>query len=152
MFSSYFFIFGCAGSSLLFSSCREWDCFLVAEHRLYDARALVVVAHGLRSCILQVAERGPVSVAQGFSCPGACGILPDKGSSWCPLHCKVDSPPLDHQGSLVFSAVIPHVGCGFIDQMGHSCICALASPRVPGSQPPRTSHFLLTVQSCYLAP
>ena len=25
----------------------------------------------------------------GFSCSVACGIFPDQGSSWCPLHCSI---------------------------------------------------------------
>ena len=29
----------------------------------------------------------------------ACGIFPDQGSNQRPLHCEVDSQPLDHQGS-----------------------------------------------------
>ena len=28
------------------------------------------------------------------------GILPDQELNLCPMHCKVDSQPLDHQGSL----------------------------------------------------
>ena len=38
-------------------------------------------------------------VEYGLSCPEACGIFLDQGSDWCPLHCKADSSPLDHQGS-----------------------------------------------------
>ena len=37
--------------------------------------------------------------ALGLSCSSACGILPDQGSYWCPLPCKADSSPLDHQGN-----------------------------------------------------
>ena len=47
-----FFLFGCAGSSLLrglVSSCGA-QAFLVAEHRLQDTPASVVVAQGLNSC------------------------------------------------------------------------------------------------------
>ena len=35
----------------------------------------------------------------GFSCPMACGIVPDQGSNPCPLHWQADSSPLEHQGS-----------------------------------------------------
>ena len=40
-----------------------------------------------------------IIVTHGLSCSEACGIFPDQGLNWCPLHCKVDSQPLDHQGS-----------------------------------------------------
>ena len=42
---------------------------------------------------------GSVVVAHGLSCPAACGIFPDQGSSPCPLHWQADSQPLRHQGS-----------------------------------------------------
>ena len=39
-------------------------------------------------------------VAYGLGCPEACGILvPWPGIKPASLHCKVDSQPLDHQGS-----------------------------------------------------
>ena len=37
-----------------------------------------------------------------LSCPIACGITLDQGSNPYPLHCKVDSQPLDRQGSPCF--------------------------------------------------
>ena len=47
---------------------------------------------GLSCCGAQALGRvGSVVVAQGPSCPAACGILPDQGSNWPPLHCKGDS-------------------------------------------------------------
>ena len=42
---------------------------------------------------------GSVVVAHGLSCSMACGILPDQGSSPCPLHWQADCQPLHHQGS-----------------------------------------------------
>ena len=42
---------------------------------------------------------GSVGASHGLSCPVACGIFPDQGWNLCPLHCRVDSYPLDHQGS-----------------------------------------------------
>ena len=39
-------------------------------------------------------------VAQGFNCPETCAVFPDQGLNLHPLYCKVDSPPLGHQGSL----------------------------------------------------
>ena len=40
--------------------------------------------------------------ACGLSCQEACRISPDQGSNWGPLHWKVDSLLLDHQGSPAF--------------------------------------------------
>ena len=45
---------------------------LVAEHRLYSADSIVVMAHG-------------------FSYSRACGIFLDQGLNLCSLHCKEDS-------------------------------------------------------------
>ena len=105
------FIFGCIGSSLphagFFSSCGERGLLflvvssLVVEHWL-QAHGLqqlwlmdsVVVAHSLQST-------GSVVVAHGLTCSAACGIFPDQGLSLSPLHWKVDSYPLCHQGSPV---------------------------------------------------
>ena len=42
---------------------------------------------------------GSAIVAHGPSCSAARGILPDQGSSPCPLHWQADSQPLHHQGS-----------------------------------------------------
>ena len=42
---------------------------------------------------------GSAIVAHGPSRSAACGILPDQGSSLCPLHWQADSQPLRHQGS-----------------------------------------------------
>ena len=44
---------------------------------------------------------GSVVVAHGPSRSTTCGILPDQGSSPCPLHRQADSQPLRHQGSPV---------------------------------------------------
>ena len=40
---------------------------------------------------------GSVVVAHRLSCPEACGIFPDQGSIWCPLHWQADSYPRDYQ-------------------------------------------------------
>ena len=45
---------------------------------------------------------GSVVVACGLSCPTACGVLEDQGSTPCPLNWKADSLPLDHQGCPAF--------------------------------------------------
>ena len=41
-------------------------------------------------------------VVHGLSCPTACGSFLDQGLNQCPLHCKADSLPLDHQGNPKF--------------------------------------------------
>ena len=45
---------------------------------------------------------GSAIVAHGPSRSAACGILPDQGSSPCPLHWQADSQPLRHLGSPFF--------------------------------------------------
>ena len=52
--------------------------------RLLIVVASLVVAQGLWST-------GSAVVAHELSCPAACGIHPDQGSNWCPLHLQVDS-------------------------------------------------------------
>ena len=72
---------------------------LVAVRGLLIAVASLV-EHGLQARGLQQPWRtGSVVVAQGLSCPAACGIFPDQGSNPCPLHWQVDSQLLHHQGS-----------------------------------------------------
>ena len=56
---------------------------------------------GFSCCRIQVlGTPASLVVAHKHSCPMACGIFPDQGSNWCPLHWQADSLPLDHQGSL----------------------------------------------------
>ena len=59
--------------------------FLVAEHRLLGAQALVV------------AVMGSVVVAPVLNYSASCGIFLDQGSNPCSLHWHVDSYPLHHQ-------------------------------------------------------
>ena len=40
-----------------------------------------------------------VIAAQGLIGSAVCGIFQDQGWNWGPLHCKVDSLPLDQQGN-----------------------------------------------------
>ena len=77
------------------SSCGAW-----APHWVVS----VIAERGLEVCWLSnrgfwVLSAGSVVVARGLSCSAACGIFQDQGANWCPLHCKVDSEPLGHQGS-----------------------------------------------------
>ena len=57
-----------------YSSCNAQASSLVAEHTW-----ALVVAHVLSSYRLR------------FSCPMACGILPDQGLNLCSLHWQMDS-------------------------------------------------------------
>ena len=53
------------------------------------------------SCGAQaLGHMGFSSCGKWFSCSTARGIFLDQGWNPCPLHCKADSSPLDHQGSL----------------------------------------------------
>ena len=60
---------------------------LVAEHRLWCARASVVAARGLTSC-----------AATWISSSVASEIFPDQELNSCPLDWQVDSYPLSHRG------------------------------------------------------
>ena len=48
---------------------------------------------------------GSVIMGHGLSCSEAGGILPDQGWNPCPLHWQVDSYPLYHQGSPLYTFV-----------------------------------------------
>ena len=79
-------IFGCAGSLLFHadSLCCGEQGFLYVMHRLLLAVAPLLGEHRLQSA-------GPAVVAHELCCSLACGIFPDQGLNWCPLHYKVDS-------------------------------------------------------------
>ena len=68
----------CSEQGLL-SRCTHWGASPAAEHRLQST--------------------GSVVVADGLSCPEACGIFLEQGSNLYPLHWQADSEPLNHQGS-----------------------------------------------------
>ena len=70
----------------------------VVEHRLQGVQALLV--RGLSSVARRVQSVVSLVVVHRLHCPMVCGILLDQGSNLCPLHCRVDSQLLDHQGSL----------------------------------------------------
>ena len=81
---------------------------LVAVHELLilvaavlECVGSVVVAHGLSSCNSQAPECGLI-VAQGLSCPTACGIFPEQGSNLCPLHWLTTGPPWKSEIQLGF--------------------------------------------------
>jgi len=57
---------------------RGYSLFVLRE--LLTAVASLVAEQGLQGTWASVA------VAQGLSCPAACGIFPDQGSNPCPPH------------------------------------------------------------------
>ena len=61
-------------------------------------------AHRLLLAMLPLLQSvGSVVVAHGLGCPAVPGSLLDRGWNPCPLRWRVDSLPLDHQGSPGFS-------------------------------------------------
>ena len=62
------------------SCCGRFPC---CEAQAPGKRASAGAALGLRSL-------GSVVVEHGLSCSTACGIFPDQGSNWYPLHCQAD--------------------------------------------------------------
>ena len=83
----YLVIWGCAGSSLLYSG------FLW----FWRARLLFVAVRGLLVVVASLVAKhrlwvvSLIVVACGLSCSKACGILQDQGSNPCALHWQVDS-------------------------------------------------------------
>ena len=47
----------------------------------------------------QALDLGSVVVVHGLGCSMTCGIFPDQGSNWCPLHWQADSCLPCHKGS-----------------------------------------------------
>ena len=108
---SYFlislFIFGCAGSSLLwgnfsfstpashcggFSWCRAWT----PGHAGSGVAVPRLQSTGSKKDIFL---SGVIVVVHGLSCSMVCGIFLTQGLSPCILHRQVDSLPLSHQES-----------------------------------------------------
>ena len=74
----------------------SWECGLlciVVGYALFIGVASLVAEHRRESA-------GSVVVMRGPTCCAAYESLLKQESSWCPLHCKADSQPLDHQGNL----------------------------------------------------
>ena len=96
-FLMHLFIFGCAGSSLLYMPCCTpfSSCGTRASHCSGFSRRAQALEHV-----------GSVVVAHGLSCPIARGIFTDQEWNLCLLHWQVDSQPLDHQGSSTACLVI----------------------------------------------
>ena len=75
-----------------FSSCGKWGPLFIAVRGPLTIAASLVVEHRLQTRRLSRCGSRP-------SCSATCGILPDQGSSPCPLHWQAGSQPLHHQGS-----------------------------------------------------
>ena len=105
------FIFGCAGSLLLFTSFlwlhratsfSEQAFALVSVSRLLVAVVSLVMEHGPGGSGVAASRLWSTSstrVAHGLSFSKACGIFPDRGSNPCLLHWQAGSLPLCHRGS-----------------------------------------------------
>ena len=101
----YLFIFGCAGSSFLYSllglslavvsKCYSLWCWGFSQQCL-----LLLRNTGSRMPRLQYLQHtDSVVVVHGLTCFEACGIFPDQGLNLCPPHWQADSYLLHHQGS-----------------------------------------------------
>lgn len=55
--------------------------------------------------LFQLQLVGSVVLLHGLSCFKAGGITPNQESNCCPLHCSVDSSPLDPQGSPLYRSL-----------------------------------------------
>ena len=74
--------------------------FFFCRAKVLGSRASVVTACGFSNCDSPTLEHlGSVVVTHWLSCSEACGIFPDQGLNLCPLCCKANSQPLEHQGS-----------------------------------------------------
>ena len=68
----------------------------LAASVLVSARRIFGAVHGLSSCGVRAPERVRSEVLMHSL---SCSIgpwFPNQGLNTCPLHCKVDSKPLDH--------------------------------------------------------
>lgn len=92
---------GCAGSSLLhgLSLAVQMGAALAAVPGLLVAGHGIGGNAGFSSCSCWAQGTGSAVVAPGVSCPEACGILSDQGSSACLLHWHVGSLLLSHERS-----------------------------------------------------
>ena len=92
-----------------FSTCGQWG--LLSSYSAWASHcggfscrgAQAVGCMGFSSFSVVAADwlqsTGSVVVVHGPRCPVTCGIFPDQGLNQYPLHLKVDSQPLEYQGS-----------------------------------------------------
>ena len=116
----YVFICGSVGSSLLcglFLQLQQAGAPLQLRHVGFSLRGLLLLwstgsrAHRLQqmwhagSAVVIPGLQSTCSVVEAhwLSCSLACGVSPDYRSNPCLLHWLVDSLPLSHQGSPLFS-------------------------------------------------
>lgn len=101
----YLIVFGCAGTSLpcagflyLPGAGSPPHCSERASQcgaRSYRVRGFSSSARALSPC----GSRAPEHKLRDLVAPQH-GVLPDQGQNRCPMHCKMDSQSLDHQGTL----------------------------------------------------
>ena len=104
---NYYFIFGCAGSLLLygiffFLQFRQGGAplqFWCTDFSCYGVQALEHVDSGVAAPGLQ--STASVVVAHGLSCSVACGIFPDQRLNTCHLPWQTDSLPPSHHVCLL---------------------------------------------------
>ena len=85
-----------------------WLCWIFTAFSSCSEQGLLFIGVlGLLIAVLSLSWQstgsrhvGSIVVVYGLSCLTAHGIFPDQGSNQCPLHCKVDSLPLDHHRGL----------------------------------------------------
>ena len=88
-----------------FSSCGKWEllssCPVQAPH-----------CGGFTSCRAPALEHAISTVAPGLSYSAACGIFPDQGSNWYPLHGRFVTIAPPRKPSFIFSLIFKTVFWG----------------------------------------
>ena len=88
----YWFLFGCAGSSLLCTGFRQWQLvWATLQSKFFSSWWFLLLWSTGSGCASSVV------VLHGLRYPAACGICPGQGLNLCPLHWELDSYPLCHQ-------------------------------------------------------
>ena len=77
------------------------DITLPTKVRLVKAMVFPVVMYGCESWTVKKAECQRIDAFELW-CWHVESQFPDQGSNLCPLHCRVDSQPLDHERSPMF--------------------------------------------------
>ena len=80
------------------SSCGEWE--------LSWLQVQAFLCSGFSRCRAQALEFGLCRFAHRCSCSATGGIFLDRELKPCPLYGQVDSYPLRHQGSCVFTNIL----------------------------------------------
>ena len=109
VFLNYFWLCWISVALWYFSSCSKQGALLsscgpLASRGGFSCGGAQVLGH-VSSAVAApgLQSTGSVVMAHRLSCPAACGIFPDQGSSTCLLHWQADSLPLSYQGNHVSS-------------------------------------------------